>query len=384
MTRRYLLKKDNINKLCGSTITGKDLADLLDTSQSVLSTKLRGKCTCSAEEVEKIASFFEVSIFDVAIYYVSIKDSEIKKASLFLKNRVLDKDVFYKYLRAQGLSRTKFAKIIESSETSIDRWCAHAGKPKAKMALVISKYFDVPLEDLFIEGEVVPYGVERNEEPDKKRVSVQDHLDKIDEKQVVSSEKKSADTTDLFLESFEEGNVLGNMKIINNNLLMMSNYIVSQFKSLADQISMLNNRLDHVENTMDNFDLSGIMSNLQMPTAKATLILSSALSDSEVLSICKKDSKSDDYSTYKDKVQKLLAYIGKRKNLVYNQVAHNFYKDFERIYGMSLTAMRKGYTKDTNTIKIIYDDKATREIFFNIVATEASHLAGDCISINKQ
>ena len=385
MEKRFLLKKDLIDQLCSSQKISKgELSDLLNITQSTFSCKVSGKATCSYEEVSTLSDLFNIPFYNIASFSVSATNTELEKTSVLLKNSVLDKDLFKDLLKKENLTKLSFSKIIGSSVKSIDRWCCHAGNPNPKTAITICKYFDIPLKTMFKDGKISPYPYKH---PSKEE-NVSSVLDDIDEEKECK-EFDSATGSEVFnscelnLETFEEGNVLGNMKVINNNLVLLANYISAQLNSISDRINSLNGRIDDVERSISSIDFSSILETEPKQITKASVILPMSLSDAEVLSICKKDCKHDDYSTYKDKIQKLLAYIGKRKNLVYNQVAHDFYKTFERVYGMSLMSMKKGYSKDVNTINIIYDDKATREIFFNIVATEASHLAGDRLVINN-
>lgn len=386
MEKRFVLRKNKVEQLCLlQKVSKKDISDLLNITQSTFSCKLTGKASCSYDEVYAISNLFDVPFQDIALYSVNISNAELEKASSLMKHSVIDKELFDSLLKKEGLKKTSFAKLLDSSPKSVDRWCGHAGNPKPQTAIAISKYFNIPLKTLFKEGQIIPYS---DRKPGKEEMDVLESDNNVEvmdcENRSSASETEVSQLNELNLQTFEEGNVLGNMKVINDNIVSLSNYLISQIALISNQIALLDERMNRVEDDVSCFEFSVNTEADQKNKAKISVILPNSLSDSEVLSICKMDCKQDDYPAYKDKVQKLLAYIGRRKNLVYNQVAHNFYKDFERIYGMSLACMKKGYSKDVNTLFIIYNDKATKEIFYNIVATEASHLAGDSLVIKNK
>ena len=394
MKRKYYLKKDSLKQLCAENhIKFGELAELLNLNQGVFSYRLNNIRACSEEEVLNLASIFNVPLCEICYFYCNVSDQEIEETIALMKGKVFNKERFKSLLKENGITKKFFANILNCSENSIDRWCGHYGNPKPHVAVRISKYFDVPLSTLFDYGDIISYGTKEplHSNPDKAESALEEPVENsnLGEKETLSDveniaeDNSSVEPFELNMQVFDEGNVLDNLRIINENLIAFSSFVTTEMKTLSHELASVQSRMDSIDEVLA--ELKGKVDTLQNETdktPKASVILPQSLSDNEVLCICKDSCREDNYFSYKDKVQKLLAFIGKRSNLVYNQVARNFYLEFEKVYGMSLNSMKKGYSKDTNTLKIIYDDPATREIFFNIVATEASHLAGDQIRLH--
>lgn len=80
----------------------------------------------------------------------------------------------------------------------------------------------------------------------------------------------------------------------------------------------------------------------------------------------------DTEDAYKKKTYKLINYISKKQNLIFNQVMHNNYSQFEKVYGCNIN-MLKAESKTANSISAIYDNPLYREIFFNMLSDNALH-----------
>ena len=78
-----------------------------------------------------------------------------------------------------------------------------------------------------------------------------------------------------------------------------------------------------------------------------------------------------DLDRYKQMIYKLIAYISKKQNLIFNQVLHNNYTQFTRIYGFDLNTL-KAETKSKSALDAIYYTPLAREIFFNMLCTNTS------------
>ena len=387
MARRYKLKREEIVSLYKKeNVTGKDLAELLSIHPSDFSNKLNGNTTCCMDEVLTLATYFNVPYTKIACYYTPVTAIQRTEAEAYMKGRFFNKDLFNQLVKNEGLTKQAFGDLLGISLSSMSRWCIHASNPMPDMAVMLCKYFEKPLSSFFIDGNLLKNRreLDSKEVPDKEEVYCMDNSTyQGDQDKIVADYDE--DTTELSLQAFEEGNIIENLKVINDNLILLARYVEKKVMETSSVCSDLYSSIRSLDQKIDSLKDATKNDSNGMPKAivKTNVVLPPTLTDSSVISLCKEDCKNDSLETYRTKIQKLLFYIAKKQNLVYNQVAHNFYKEFEKVYGMSLNMMRKGYTKDTSTIEIIYNDKATREIFYNVIATEASHYAGDVLSVAK-
>lgn len=389
--RKYTLKKENMNKiLVQKGINKSELSDLLGVTYNHFLKKMAGTIMCTYEEVKDIAEYLDVKNYaEIALFSPQIRESDFQKVSkLYKTNCRFNSSYFNECLEEEDISAPIFCKLIGFSYSSLNKWTNNVYLPRSETLIAFSKYFDKPISSFLME--------DTNKLEDEQKAEEKEPLHNTEEVMNPDKGEISENCNSLCeYKTFEEGNVLGNMKIINDNIVLLASEFLKDKQKAIDFAFNMKNSISSILEAMKDLEekfadisdrLSSAENKLDMQIPKATIrtstILPPVLSDNEVISVCKTSIKTDDFLTYKSKVQKLISYIGKKKNLVYNQIAHDLYKQFESVYGMSLTLMRKDYTKETNVLNVIYDEPVAREVFFNMIATEASHYAGDKIEVN--
>lgn len=411
MSKKYMLNGTKIKELCKlKNTSARDLANHLGISENEFSRKITNSHACSHEQILMIVNFFEtffsthVNLYDIATYYpeesktVNIPAAKQVIRSGKSKNLVLNKNLIKARLHDEHYSLREFSRLLGAGYSSLSRWINGGGLPMPEYAVALASYFNIELNELFIDKDT--------KEQEEETVDTTMPFAPSKEEIVTASSKK--ETTEAQVPAytykiFEEGNVLGNMKVINDNIIMLSKQLsnnamsgdaANNFKYFNDVTKNMEITLAEMQNKMDEFEatimdalkaITLTLSNTDSEQPKAIskmVIPRKNLSNEDVIEMCKTGCKDNGFPTYKDKITKLITYISKKKNLIYNQVAYDFYKNFEKVYGMSLSSITKASKdKTTNVIEAIYDEPVAREIFFNIIATEASHLAGDMLSV---
>lgn len=188
---------------------------------------------------------------------------------------------------------------------------------------------------------------------------------------------------------FENQNVVNNMEIINNNIIELSaefyNMYMGLYNQLKDVIDIntgLQEKINNLEDKLDKMS-NQIMNNISYPIpefnidnknnkiyGEVTVWGNNTCTDKELGDITSSNVSEDDYDQYKKKIYKLIAYVAKKKNLIFNQILHDNYNKFSRIYGFDLDSLKKNANVNT-VIEGIYSDAVCREIFFNMVCDDA-------------
>ena len=104
----------------------------------------------------------------------------------------------------------------------------------------------------------------------------------------------------------------------------------------------------------------------------STLWGNNTCSEAEMKEIIKSEVKNCTVKEYKDKIYKLAAYMAKKENSISNAILSKSYTQFTKIYGLAPDALKKE-TGMTCTIDAIYANPLSREIYFNMMCTNASH-----------
>ena len=94
--------------------------------------------------------------------------------------------------------------------------------------------------------------------------------------------------------------------------------------------------------------------------------------EKELNEIVKTSVTNDILKDFKTKIYKLATYIGKKINGTLNEVLYSNYKQFSKTYGLDLTNLKKE-SNNYNTLESIYENPLYREIFFNMLCTNATN-----------
>ena len=142
------------------------------------------------------------------------------------------------------------------------------------------------------------------------------------------------------------------------------------FNKLLDIETKLVSISDNVNSVNDKNDKKSQMQKKE--TCPIATIWNNQCSEKEMHQIVNSKVSEDTEDAYKKKTYKLINYISKKQNLIFNQVMHNNYSQFEKVYGCNIN-MLKAESKTANSISAIYDNPLYREIFFNMLSDNALH-----------
>ena len=189
---------------------------------------------------------------------------------------------------------------------------------------------------------------------------------------------------------FDSQNPMENMKTINENIITLGTAVNTLFEQLSEKdisFKSLNDKLDDFTARTDNdFNLlKGILKDIESAKVKApadnfTVKKPIARKSDPILAFeyAKQKGNQNSLEEYKNKVNTMITYISKKKDLIWGQVAHDINKKFETTYGENITSLKKIYAKehqlegisDVTVTEAIYNNYIYRDIYYNIIADE--------------
>ena len=184
---------------------------------------------------------------------------------------------------------------------------------------------------------------------------------------------------------FENQNVILNMEIINENILMLAKDFENKYKSLYAQVDELKNQnkilTDKISTLEDKLaiksqikdTLTNNVNNDNNSIHTATIWENNRCSDKEMDNIVNSTIVHDTSDDYKRKIYKLVSYISRKKILFLNQFLHDSYTQFTNTYGINPNELRKE-AKLSNTIDAIYNHPLAKDIFFNMMCSNATNV----------
>lgn len=184
---------------------------------------------------------------------------------------------------------------------------------------------------------------------------------------------------------FENQNVILNMEIINENILMLAKDFENKYKSLYAQVDELKNQnkilTDKINTLEDKLAIksqikdtfTNNVNNDNNSIHTATIWENNRCSDKEMDNIVNSTIVHDTSDDYKRKIYKLVSYISRKKNLIFNQILHDSYTQFTNTYGINPNELRKE-AKLSNTIDAIYNHPLAKDIFFNMMCSNATNV----------
>ena len=178
--------------------------------------------------------------------------------------------------------------------------------------------------------------------------------------------------------NFESSNVIDNIETINKNLLAMVEDLGMANSVLLKKMDELMSMNIHLAERIDSLEKRTSIKPVSQPVKpfkpnSSTLWGNNTCSEAEMKEIIKSEVKNCTVKEYKDKIYKLAAYMAKKENSISNAILSKSYTQFTKIYGLAPDALKKE-TGMTCTIDAIYANPLSREIYFNMMCTNASHV----------
>lgn len=167
-----------------------------------------------------------------------------------------------------------------------------------------------------------------------------------------------------------------NIETINKNLLAMVEDLGMANSVLLKKMDELMSMNIHLSERIDSLEKRTSVKPVSQPVQSfksnnSTLWGNNTCSEAEMKEIIKSEVKNCTVKDYKDKIYKLAAYMAKKENSISNAVLSKSYSQFTRIYGITIDSLKQE-TGMNGTVDAIYANPLSREIYFNMMCTNAS------------
>lgn len=354
-TKIKKLLKDN-------NLTQNDLASLINTDAGSLSDMLNYKSSIPDAKISCICELFRLTPKDI------LMDED------FLPPIIWNHKYFEQQLLKNNTTTVKLSNIVGIHYSCFSAYKRKKSKPSYKTGLSICKalncspaaLLNVPLKLL-----------EKGATCDK---AIADSSVSLSVFEAIPD--KISENTAPEYRRFTDQNVINNMEIINENILLMGKRfeetvagLTSQIEELKASNKILMEKLSEKNNTED-FPKNTEEKQPSTTSSIGTVSVqwqNNHCSDKEMEVIINTDlSQNIPRDDYKKMIYKLTSYISKKQNLIFNQILHNNYNQFSKVYGQDINTLKK-VTRNSSALDAIYDSPGLREIFFNMMCTNASH-----------
>lgn len=363
------LNKEIIKKiLLKNEMTQKDFAQMIEVDNSQFSKILLNKKPVKEEIINKICDLLDVTKEEICHKNDIQSDNDINLKKVYdIEKNFKWNDIYYKRLLMEnGLTQKKLCKEIGRDTSNFSRYSKGLMIPR--METVFKIYNE--LENCST----------------KKLIGIsEDELNKAIGKNIFGNKTNTVNSTlkdnnkecDTILSNYKEftgQNVIENIGIINENILALASSLdkaIEEYKEDIYKIRKVNEslieRINELESKISKSDKKENKIKENIPVAT---IWNNTCSEKEMKSITETTVDKDTEESYKKKIYKLINYISKKSNLTINQVMHNNYTQFYKIYGFNLNLL-KAESKAANNLEAIYTNELCREIFFNMVSDNA-------------
>ena len=391
----YIRGKKLQNLLTENNITQKDFCQMLDIQMSELSKMIHNKRTAPVDVVNNMAELLSVkpdSLInankETKSTYRKIKTiAGMKWNNNFYKRRLMqcgmyqyelcdrikrDGSIFYLY--ANGKSNPSVDTVLEVCK-------ALKCSSKDLVGLTEEEINKAAGEQIFTchyGASVIKDTVDaETARPDEEDIT-EDEADVLSKAEICEDNND----TDIWFNSkkyknFESSNVIDNIETINKNLLAMVTDLGMANSVLLKKMDELMSINIHLSERIDSLEKKTSVKPVSQPVKpykpnSSTLWGNNTCSEAEMKEIIKSEVKNCTVKEYKDKIYKLAAYMAKKENSISNAILSKSYTQFTKIYGLAPDALKKE-TGMTCTIDAIYANPLSREIYFNMMCTNASH-----------
>ena len=362
--------KDSLKK---NNLTQKDLCELIQFDMSTFSRALQEAATIDESKIRDICDLLKLDTVQVINTEKKCPVPSVRKRTP--SNRInsnikfsWNKEYFYQKLEENNLTPAALGRQINRDKSIFDKYNRGLNMPSLETAIEICKTLNCSSKKLIGYSE--------------KEINQMAGKDVLEE----TNEQESAGQTYDY-KKIDNQNVIKNIEIINKNIITLSENMNSNTQILLDRIQSLENDnaqlkdliVKIMETQSARFDALQGVCNKQKPAITPKKIVpstqttfNSKCTDSEMENIIHTNADDGDFNSYKGRVYKLIAYISRKKNLTFNQIMHDTYKQFTKIYGLDGNELKKE-SNAGSAIEGIYNNGISKEIFFNMVCTNASN-----------
>ena len=390
----YIRGKKLQNLLTENNITQKDFCQMLDIQMSELSKMIHNKRTAPVDVVNNMAELLSVKPD-------SLINANKETKSTYRKIKTIagmkwNNDFYKRRLIQCGMYQYELCDRIKRDGSIFYLYAKGKSNPSVDTVLEVCKALKCSSKDLVglteeeinkAAGEQIftcHYGVSVIKDTvntDTARPDEEDITE--DETDVLSKAEICEDNnnTDMWFNSekyknFESLNVIDNIETINKNLLAMVMDLGMANSVLLKKMDELMSMNIHLSERIDSLEKKTSVKPVSQPVKpfkpnSSTLWGNNTCSEAEMEEIIKSEVKNCTVKEYKDKIYKLAAYMAKKENSISNAVLSKSYTQFTKIYGLAPDALKKE-TGMTCTIDAIYANPLSREIYFNMMCTNAS------------
>lgn len=371
---RYYIKgsiiRDSLKK---NNFTQKELCELIQFDMGTFSRVLQETATMDESKIKDICDLLRLNTTEVinterkppvcgAYRYAPYNrgNSDVKLS--------WNKEYFYQKLKENDITTATLSKEIGRDKSIFDKYNRGLNMPSLETAIKICRALNCSSKKL------IGYS-----EKEINQIVGEDVLKET------NGQESTGHTYDY--KKIDSQNVIKNIEIINENVITLS-------ENMNNNTQILLKRIQNLEN--DNAQLKDLIAKIMetqsarfdalqnmcgRPKQDATpkriipstqTAFNSKCTDSEMENIIHTNADDGDFDSYKGRVYKLIAYISRKKNLTFNQIMHDTYKQFTKVYGLDGNELKKE-TNAGSTIEGIYNNGISKEIFFNMVCTNASN-----------
>lgn len=392
-TRVYVKGAVLQNAIKNNNITQSDLCKMVDIREDKLSLIIHGRKTIVMSELEEICSLLGINP-KTAINETKKKPSDYKATSI--PEAKWNSDYFQECLDNKEIRLSDLCRAIKRSSSTICDYKAGRANPSVETLEKICNVLDCsPMLLVGVSGECLNKRLGRQafkENSDYvKETTYEDVKGTCEEVPIVTlhsgsntedniTENDIENKDNVFKEdkykSFESLNVIDNIETINKNLLAMVEDLGMANSVLLKKMDELMSMNIHLAERIDNLEKRTSIKPVSQPVQSfksnnSTLWGNNTCSEAEMKEIIKSEVKNCTVKEYKDKIYKLAAYMAKKENNISNAVLSKSYSQFTRIYGITIDSLKQE-TGMNGTIDAIYANPLSREIYFNMMCTNAS------------
>lgn len=392
-TRVYVKGAVLQNAIKNNNITQSDLCKMMNIREDKLSLIIHGKKTIVMSELEEICSLLGINP-KTAINETKKKPSDYKATSI--PEAKWNSDYFQECLDNKEIHLADLCRVIKRSASTICDYKAGRANPSVETLEKICNALDCsPMLLIGVSGEYLNKMLGRQafkEDSDYvKEPTYEDVKDTCGEVPIVTlhpgsntedniAENDIENKDNVFKEdkykTFESLNVIDNIETINKNLLAMVEDLGMANSVLLKKMDELMSMNVHLSERIDSLEKRTSIKPVSQPVQSfksnsSTLWGNNTCSEAEMKEIIKSEVKNCTVKDYKDKIYKLAAYIAKKENSISNAVLSKSYSQFTRIYGITIDSLKQE-TGMNGTVDAIYANSLSREIYFNMMCTNAS------------
>lgn len=358
----YIRGKKLQSLLITNGVTQTEISQIIGTDASTLSKMIHGKVLMPVRTVESICDLLQINPKEIIN---ETKDTSFTGKNEAIPNCKWNDEFFRRQLKQKNLTVGQLSKLIKRDKTIYSAYKLGKASPSMETVKRIIDALECSTKDLIGVSED-----ELNKIAGYKMFTEKDYDAQAEIS--VSADSSPIEEPVYDYKHFENLNVIENMNIINENILLLVKNITDYKDNLDDKISCL---IAANENLLERIEIlekcNTINVAVQPKTKSVTLWGNNHCSEKELQEIVNSAIASDDCNAYKQKIYKMINYISKKKHLTFNQILHDNYSQFSKVYGFNYDELKKE-SGVSATLDAVYENSLCREIFFNMVCKNAT------------